>query len=290
MPVHELAPAKVNLTLAVRGRRADGYHELESVVTFADVHDVVTLDPGTEIRVAATGPFAGRIGGANLLDRALALLREAEGRLQLGSVLLEKNLPVAAGLGGGSADAAALLRAVRRANPDYADRVAWAGIAARLGADVPVCLSARPALMWGIGEKTAALTGLAQAHAVLVNPGVPVPTTDVFRALGAGPAPAALAPAPPPELRYLGELARYMRSHGNDLEPAAVRLLPAIAGIRAALEAEPECLAASMSGSGPTCFGIFAGRAAARRAADRIAASHGGWWVRPTVLQGVPAA
>ncbi|MBX9589045.1 MAG: 4-(cytidine 5'-diphospho)-2-C-methyl-D-erythritol kinase, partial [Hyphomonadaceae bacterium] len=191
MPVRELAPAKINLTLAVRGRRADGYHELESLVTFADIHDAVVLEPGAEGSVTVAGAFAQYIGGENLLIRALALLREAEPGLRLGSVRLEKNLPVAAGLGGGSADAAALLRAVRRANPKHAGGVPWLEIAARLGADVPVCLGARPALMWGIGEKIAPVPRLPPLHAVIVNPRLPLPTADVFAALAAGPAPAA---------------------------------------------------------------------------------------------------
>jgi len=191
VPVRELAPAKINLTLSVLGRRADGYHELESLVTFADVHDIVTLEPGTGSGVMVAGPFAGYIGGENLLIRALTLLADADPALRLGSVRLDKHLPVAAGIGGGSADAAALLRAVKRANPERAASVAWLDIAARLGADVPVCLDAGPALMWGIGEKIAAVARLPQAHAVLVNPGLPLSTTDVFSALDAGSAPPA---------------------------------------------------------------------------------------------------
>ena len=183
MPVRELAPAKINLTLSVLGRRADGYHELESLVTFADVHDVVTLEPGAANSVVVAGPFAGYIGGENLLVRALTLLQDADPALRLGSVRLDKHLPVAAGIGGGSADAAALLRAIKHADPERAANVAWLDIAARLGADVPVCLGARPALMWGIGEKTEPLRRLPQAHAVLVNPGLPLSTADVFKAI-----------------------------------------------------------------------------------------------------------
>src|SRR5262249_18342237 len=139
MPFREIARAKVNLTLSVLDRRRDGYHDIESLVTFADVGDRVTLHPGADWRLETSWPFAADIDGPNLLERTLALLAETEPGLQLGSVELEKNLPVAAGLGGGSADAAALLRAVRAANPGCAAGVDWHGLAARLGADVPVC-------------------------------------------------------------------------------------------------------------------------------------------------------
>jgi len=287
MAIGELARAKINLTLEVLGRRADGYHDLESLVTFADVHDVVTLDPGTEGRVTVAGPFAHDIGGENLLIRTLMLLRSAEPRLTLGSVNLEKNLPVAAGLGGGSADAAALLRAVRVANVNYAAQIPWHDIAAKLGADVPVCLESRPALMRGVGELLTPVARLPEANAVIINPRQPLPTSDVFKALGA----TVLASAPrqpplPPELPRLPDLIDYMRARGNDLERPAARLLPAIGEIKAALAAQPGCLLAAMSGSGPTCFGIFADQARARLAADRIAGAHSGWWVKPTVLQG----
>ena len=291
MAIREFARAKINLTLAVRGRRADGYHDLESLVTFADIHDVVTLESGAEGNVTVSGPFANYIGGENLLIRALALMRDAEPRLGLSSVGLEKNLPVAAGLGGGSADAAALLRAVRQANPRHAADVPWRDIAAKLGADVPVCLEGRPALMWGIGENIAPVPRLPQVHAVIVNPRVPLSTADVFRELGAAPAAAPIQEPPIlPELHHLGDLLDYMRTRGNDLERPAARLLPSIGEMKAALEAQPGCLLAAMSGSGPTCFGIFADQAQARQAADHIAAAHSGWWVKATLFQGSPAA
>src|SRR5262245_34650411 len=153
MQFKECARAKINLTLSVLGRRPDGYHELESLVSFADVADTLTLRTGPDCRITVRGPFAADIEGPNLLERALALLRECDTGLRLGPVELEKNLPVAAGLGGGSADAAALLRAVRRANPERAEQVPWHEVAARLGADVPVCLLGKPALMRGIGDR-----------------------------------------------------------------------------------------------------------------------------------------
>src|SRR5262249_40109784 len=156
--------AKINLTLTVRGRRRDGYHDLESLVTFAGVHDVVTLVPGSSGSVAVTGPFAQYISGENLLIRALGLLREAGFGLRLGAVRLGKTLPVAAGMGGGSADAAALLRAVRRANLERAADVPWLKIAARLGADVPVCFGDRPALVLGVGHDVVPVPSLPPLH------------------------------------------------------------------------------------------------------------------------------
>ena len=235
----------------------------------------MVLTPRPQCRVTVCGPFARDIDGANLLETALGLLRELDAGLQLGAVLLEKNLPVAAGLGGGSADAAALLRAVRRANPDRAGAVAWHELAARLGADVPVCLAGAPALIWGIGDKVeplGAAHGLPGMAAVLVNPRLPLPTAQVYRALAAGPAPAGRQPpAPPGRFVDLASLVDLMRRRGNDLERPATALLPAVADIKAALAAQPGCCIAAMSGSGPTCFGIFADAASAASAAAALA-------------------
>ncbi len=284
MRISERAPAKINLTLRVLGRRADGYHELESLVTFADVGDCVTLtvaaEPGPPGNVAVRGPFAADIAGENLLERTLALLREADAGLRLGSVELEKNLPVAAGLGGGSADAAALLRAVRRANPERAPGLPWHELAARLGADVPVCLANAPAVMRGVGEQIETrgrAPGRRPLNAVLVNPGARLATADVFRAL----APSAAGRRPPavPAFADLAALLAHMRAVGNDLEAPALTLLPAVAEVKAALAGQPACLYAAMSGSGPTCFGVFAAEAPAAAAAAALALRHPGWWV-----------
>jgi len=279
----------VNLTLVVRGRRGDGYHELVSLVTFADAHDEVMLHPDAESALSVSGPFARFIDGENLLARTLALLREADPGLRLGSVQLVKNLPVAAGLGGGSADAAALLRAVRRANEGRAAGVPWLEIAARLGADVPVCLADRPALVWGKGERIAPLRRLPRVDAVLVNPRVPLATAGVFAALKSGPAAAAEAAPSLPEFSDLEGLLDYMRTHGNDLEGAAIGILPLIAEIKALLGAQADCRFAAMSGSGPTCFGIFSSPAGARRAASAVAASKPQWWVEHASLAGTGA-
>jgi 4-diphosphocytidyl-2-C-methyl-D-erythritol kinase len=322
MHFRETARAKVNLTLSVLGRRPDGYHEIESLVAFAEIGDRLTFSPGPECSVATSGPFAGDIEGRNLLEMALELLCELDAGLQLGTVLLEKHLPVAAGLGGGSADAAALLRAVRRANPERTGSVAWHAVAARLGADVPVCLAGTPALISGIGDRIeplGAAPGLPSMAAVLVNPRQLLATAQVYQALaasspsprtsrgeGRGPHPriksgagsnplpteawgegtdtahsASVGPFPD-----LAALVAYLRARGNDLERPAISLLQVIADMKAALIAQPECLYAAMSGSGPTCFGLFADDASAARAATTLARLNSLWWIVATRLGG----
>jgi 4-diphosphocytidyl-2-C-methyl-D-erythritol kinase len=284
----EIARAKVNLTLNVRARRADGYHDIESLVTFADIGDQVTFHPGPDCQVTAMGPFATDIEGPNLLERTLSLLRRLYPGLLLGAVELEKNLPVAAGLGGGSADAAALLRAVRLANPEPAGAIPWHEVAARLGADVPVCLAGKPALIRGIGDRIEPLQPARRppaTAAVLVNPRVPLSTATVFTALAAS----------SPSCRFsrgegtgafpdLQALVAYMRARGNDLERPAIALLPAIAEVKVALAAQPGCRLEAMSGSGPTCFGLFDDQASAARAAVALARTHPHWWIVETRL------
>jgi 4-diphosphocytidyl-2-C-methyl-D-erythritol kinase len=282
----ERARAKVNLTLKVRGRRSDGYHEIESLVAFADVHDRITLEPGAAGGLEVAGPWARHIVGENLLARTVALLREADPALRIGTVHLEKSLPVAAGLGGGSADAAALLRAVRRANSERAPSVPWLEIAARLGSDVPVCFLDRPALIWGRGERTAALPSLPAMPAVLANPRKPLPTGQVFAALGSGPA-AIVAQSPAaPAISELSAALDCMRALGNDLEPVAIGFMPEIEEIKAALAAQPGCRLVAMSGSGPTCFAVFSTPGDAGQAAARVASAEPGWWVASTTLAG----
>jgi 4-diphosphocytidyl-2-C-methyl-D-erythritol kinase len=289
--ITELAPAKVNLTLKVRGRRPDGLHQIESLIAFAaGVGDVVRLEPGDRTALRVCGPFAGAIGGMNLLEIALARLAAAEPRLALGSVVLEKRLPVAAGIGGGSADAGALLRAVRRANPTLADSVDWEAVAASLGADVPVCLKSRAALIWGAGEKMAPLPGLPRLEAVLVNPLADVPpdkTARVFARLKAPPAGASQAPPQSPaRFADAAALIAHMRAHGNDLMAAAAELVPEIRDVRAALAAAPGCLLTGLSGAGPTCFAVFERPEEAAAAAAALRADHPRWWVAATALGG----
>jgi 4-diphosphocytidyl-2-C-methyl-D-erythritol kinase len=285
----ELAYAKVNLTLRVLGRRSDGYHELASLVAFADISDTVTvtmLPAGNADRLTVTGPFGDGIAGENLLARAMALLRAGYPQLPANAVHLEKHLPVAAGLGGGSADVAALLRIMRGLDAAGGADIPWMKIAAQLGSDVPVCLACRPALIQGRGERMSFVSALPGMHAVLVNPRIPLSTASVFAALHAGPAPHSVADCRAPSFTRPDEVLSFMREHGNDMESAAIGLLPAIGEIKAVLTGQTGCLHAAMSGSGPTCFGMFASEAAARRAAAAIAAVRPLWWVKPTRIIG----
>jgi 4-diphosphocytidyl-2-C-methyl-D-erythritol kinase len=287
--VSECAAAKVNLTLRVLGRRPDGYHEIESLVAFAGLGDRITLEATGGRFVQVTGPFATAIAAENIVARAVAHLTTVEPRLAVGRITLEKNLPVAAGLGGGSADAAAVLRVVRRANPPFAATLDWGAIAARLGADVPVCLLSRPSFMWGIGEKVRPLESCPQLPAVLVNPGQSLLTVAAFEALRAGPASMRLgAPPIPGPFTNAEDLIAYLSRQGNDLERPAMQLLPAIAEIKRTLSARPRCLLVRLSGSGPTCYGIFETGEAAGDAAAAIAAQHPNWWVQATQLGGAP--
>jgi len=287
MSTRELARAKVNLTLMVRGRRPDGYHELQSLVTFAEIADAIEFRPGPDVGVTTVGPFATNLVGTNLVEAALHRLRELGAGLRLGSVILTKNLPVAAGLGGGSADAAAVLRAVRSANPDAAHRVPWHDIAVRLGADVPVCLADRPACMWGIGDRIEPIARLPALPAVLVNPRLPLSTAHVFAALNAAPAPPARRPELGSDMQTVEGLLGLMRNVGNDLERPTIRLLPVIADIKAGLMAQPNCRLAALSGSGPTCFGIFSDDRAAGQAAAALGAAYPQWWIIATRLAGL---
>jgi 4-diphosphocytidyl-2-C-methyl-D-erythritol kinase len=303
MPVFtELARAKVNLTLEVLGRRPDGYHELASLVAFADVGDVITLDTDAAVGVTVSGPFAQALVGENLIATTLRRLSEAHPALKLGAVHLDKRLPVAAGIGGGSADAAAVLRAVRRANPSAAGDVPWQRIAASLGADVPVCLAQTTAWMTGIGDQLQKVPGLPGLSAVLVNALGPVPsdkTARVFRALNAKPVgprsdsdttpavPSFPATDRPDQAR--AALLDFMRERGNSLQPATLQVVPDVAIVLAALgllEAQWTLnegpLFAAMSGAGPTCFAVFATGASASAAADLITRKHPQWWVAAT--------
>ncbi|MCH9809170.1 MAG: 4-(cytidine 5'-diphospho)-2-C-methyl-D-erythritol kinase [Alphaproteobacteria bacterium] len=287
--ITERAPAKVNLTLKILGRRADGYHELASLVAFAnDAYDVVTLDCTKPAAVTLGGPFAQAIQGPNIAQTAIERLLFAQPRLSLGAIHIEKNLPVAAGVGGGSANAGAVLRLVRRANPSLVGDIDWHSIAAGLGADVPVCFLNETALMTGTGEKLTALGERPRLNAVLINPQAPVPedkTAQVFRRLNAPQLAKQFAPPRHlPSSPNNAELLAYMKNQGNDLEPAARQVVPKIANVLAALKEAPACQYASLSGAGPTCFGIFNDNQAALAAAREIGANHPDWWVTPTVL------
>ncbi len=282
----EIARAKVNLTLRVLGRRADGYHELQSLVVFADIGDEVKLEVGAPPGVTASGPFASAIDGENIAARALRVLAETAPGLSLGSVHIDKQLPVAAGIGGGSADAAAVLRAVQRANPGSSATIDWRSLAASLGADVPVCLESTAQLMWGIGRETAPVPTLPPLPAVLVNPGVPLATAAVFSALGAAPVPAqVMAPAVPASFPDVASVLAHVGAGTNDLETAARGLCPAVGTVLSTLGGEPGARLARMSGSGPTCFALFETTSAAEAAAKRLRGRNPAWWVTATILR-----
>ena len=277
----EKAPAKVNLTLRVRGRRADGYHELESLVAFADVGDTLTLSDVDRDGLEVAGPFAGKSGPVadNLVLKALAAIRERIGGLKAGRFLLEKNVPVAAGLGGGSADAAAALRLVARANGLAIDDDRFMSAARAVGADVPVCLDPRPRVMRGIGEVLSRPLDLPALPAVLVNPGVALATRDVFARMTVERTEYPMRDVP----REFDALIEFLKQDGNDLTSAATACAPVVAEVLDALQRLPAIKLARMSGSGATCFALFGTTAEAAAAAQRLG-ERKSWWVQTTTL------
>jgi 4-diphosphocytidyl-2-C-methyl-D-erythritol kinase len=284
----EFAPAKVNLTLHVLGRRADGYHEIDSLVAFADIGDLLTLRPGERLALAVSGPTGAAAGtsGDNLVLKAARALAERIEGLRLGQFLLDKQLPVAAGLGGGSSDAAAALRLLAQANGLSLRDARLHAAAAATGADVPVCLDPKARLMRGIGEILSDPLQLPAIAAVLVNPGVAVPTKDVFAALAA---PMLAGPPEPDEFIAIdadaASLVPMLAGRRNDLQIPAIRIQPVIADVLRALERSAHCLLARMSGSGATCFGLFGSSGTAEEAARKLLAAHPSWWVHATTLR-----
>lgn len=288
-PLVENAPAKINLTLRVVGRRADGYHELQSLVAFADFGDRLSFVRGADLTLTVRGPSAKATGaGADnlVLKAARALAANAPG-IALGAFRLDKRLPVAAGIGGGSADAGAALRLLARANALAPDDPRLYAAARATGADVPVCLDPRARIMRGIGEILSSPLPLPPLPAVLVNPGVALATKDVFAAWK----PAAAHPAPL-DAAVLGtlsrraELVQFLGAQSNDLEAPAIALAPAVADALDALRALKGCRLARMSGSGATCFGLFASARAAREGAKVLRSKYPQWWIRACTLGG----
>ncbi len=286
-PLVESAPAKVNLTLRVVGRRRDGYHEIESLVAFAEFGDRLRLWPGSGLTLAVNGPTAVKAGDidGNLVLKAAREMSARQNGLTLGAFRLDKRLPVAAGLGGGSADAAAALRLIARANGLTRDDPQLYAAARATGADVPVCLDSRPRIMRGIGDILSEPLTLPTLPAVLVNPGVALATKEVFAgwATASSPSPkagfAALG-APPTRAALL----EFLLAQANDLERPAIALAPVIADVLAVLRNSVGCKVARMSGSGATCFALFASAAAAHRAARALRSKFPNWWIRPTTL------
>jgi 4-diphosphocytidyl-2-C-methyl-D-erythritol kinase len=288
----EDARAKVNLTLRVVGRRFDGYHDLESMVAFADCADRLSLTLGPKLNLRTTGPLAHDCGETsdNLVFKAAQLLGERVPGLQIGDFILDKVLPVAAGIGGGSADAAAALRLLARANGLAVDDQRLIEVAQLTGADVPVCLNSRACVMTGVGDTLLPLT-LPKLPCVMVNPRLPVATRDVFQALGlrngellVGASDVIQATAWPEQGGSLEEWVEVLAAGSNDLEAPARRIQPVIGEVLAALNATDGAWLARMSGSGATCFAIFENTAEAQRAAQKIQQGHSQWWVHAGVL------
>lgn len=322
-PIADRAPAKINLTLHVLGRRHDGYHELDSLVAFAGAADRLTLVPAEALSLLVEGPTAGAAGPTddNLVLRVVRALLERRPDLAVGAFRLVKRLPAAAGIGGGSSDAAAALRLIARLNGLAPDDPAVVAAARATGADIPVCLDPRARTMRGAGEEVGPPLALTPLFAVLVNPGVSVPTPAVFRALGLAPGEARRDPdgsasfgarlrrapqeedrgvidqVPQAEVRAAGEPRSThavsaseanlsaIRDGCNDLQEPAIALAPAIGDTLAALRDTDGCRLARMSGSGATCFGLYDDCHAAARAARVVRAARPFWWVKATVLR-----
>jgi 4-diphosphocytidyl-2-C-methyl-D-erythritol kinase len=274
----EIAPAKINLTLRVVGRRSDGYHALESLVAFADLADRLSLEPAERLSLDVTGPFAGDCGPT---DDNLILKTARAAALPAGRFKLDKRIPVAAGLGGGSADAAAALRLIARRNGLALSDARIVATARAIGADVPVCLDPQSRIMRGVGEELSAPIALPRLDALLVNPGVAVSTREVFAAFTLPDRPGAALDEVP---LSSGELARFLAKHGNDLTRAAIGRAPVIAAVLEALADSPGCRVARMSGSGATCFGVFGSAAEAAKTVQRLASAKENWWICPVTL------
>jgi 4-diphosphocytidyl-2-C-methyl-D-erythritol kinase len=283
----EEARAKINLTLHVLGKRPDGYHELDSLVVFADLCDELTFTPAPEDSLSIEGPFATALEGENLILKAQRTVAGWLGREIHGHFHLHKAIPVAAGVGGGSSDAAAAIRILLRAHGETGGAENYIEKAAAVGADVPVCLYNRAAWMRGLGERVSAAPELAPLPAILVNPRIKVPTPAVFKHLNAGPLrPGGAAPSQLAAADFSNpEKAAEALQHGrNDLEPPASAIEPAVERTLDAIRQQEGCLLARLSGSGPTCFGLFPTREIAARAAAVVAREQPDWWVAAVTL------
>jgi 4-diphosphocytidyl-2-C-methyl-D-erythritol kinase len=267
------------------GRRADGFHELRSLVAFAGVGDTVELTPQEGLDLRIEGPFAAALDGGNLVMDAAEAARAQVPSLTLGRFRLVKTLPVAAGIGGGSADAAASLRLIARADEGKLTEAAAVALAPQLGSDVAVCLRSAPALITGRGEIVTPVQGFPACGVVLANPGVGLSTADVYGALDA--APLDKAPNEIPPLDFAGDFDRlmdYAGQRGNDLEPVAARLAPEVGKALAALRRLDGARLVRVSGSGATCFAVFATPRAALRAATVLAQDEPDWWITASML------
>jgi len=283
MSVEIFAPAKVNLYLHVTGKRADGYHLLDSLVVFAGVGDKLSFAPADDLTLTLTGPGARHLTADedNIVLRAARKLAEALGRPAHARITLEKHLPVAAGIGGGSADAAATLRALLKLWNAKMREDDLKQIGLSLGADLPVCLAGRPTQMSLIGEHLEPAVPLPPAWIVLVNPRIALSTPAVFKARTGDFTPAAPLTAPPRDADHLAES---LRDRRNDLAPPAIALEPAVPAMLEAIAATKDCLLSRMSGSGATCFGLYRDEETAQMAADSLRADHRSWWIAPAAI------
>jgi len=286
--IRERARAKVNLTLHVKGKRPDGYHELESLVVFAnDVADELEFSPDIDDRLEIDGAFAPLLEGDNLIMKAKRAVAEWFDMDIHGHFRLRKNIPVAAGLGGGSSDAAATIRALVAIYGENRKPEEFIEASKLIGADVPVCLYGRAAWMCGLGERITPVPRVAPLPAILVNPRIKLSTADVFRTLAARPLASGEENAPFSVATDWDspEGAAECLAHGrNDLEAPAIALEPQVARVLDTVRALDGCVLSRLSGSGPTCFGVFVSAEKAKAAAGALAAAHPNWWVAPTVL------
>ncbi|MBY0563422.1 MAG: 4-(cytidine 5'-diphospho)-2-C-methyl-D-erythritol kinase [Hyphomonadaceae bacterium] len=285
MSVRALAPAKINLTLQVGQPRADGLHPLTSVIVFADVADGIEVQSASTVSLRIEGPFASGLGAGpeNLVLRAAAALAREGGVRAGASITLQKNLPIASGIGGGSSDAAATLKALNQLWALGLSESRLVVIARSLGSDVPVCVGGRSAYLTGAGEHFVDLD-VPRLEAVLVNPLKPLPTPSVYRCFDAMGLGADFIPAPAPRWRTAVEAIEGAAARGNDLAPAARALLPDIETIESMLREEQDVLYASVSGSGATVFALVDTHSTAVTLAARFSARYPMWWVRATSL------
>ena len=278
MAVTAFAPAKVNLYLHIIGRRTDGYHLLDSLIAFADIGDRITAEPATTLSLEISGPEASGLtdlGQDNLVLRAARLLADYAGTTQGAALHLEKNLPAAAGIGGGSSDAAAALRVLAALWRLSIEEQALRSIGARLGADLPACLYGRAAWLGGIGERIEPAPELPEAGILLVNPGKKLPTASVYAARRGPFCDTGRFTAMPGDAVGLAEV---LVSRRNDLTGAAIGLVPEVGVVLARLPRLPGALIVRMSGSGATCFALFSNRGAAEAARTALVASEPDWW------------
>jgi 4-diphosphocytidyl-2-C-methyl-D-erythritol kinase len=279
-----LAPAKLNLFLHVGDKRADGYHPLQSLAVFPALGDVVTAEEADTLSLSVTGPFAAALSGEgdNLVLKAARALAAKIGRAPAARLSLVKNLPVASGIGGGSADAAATLRALSELWQLDLNDVDLPQIAAGLGSDVPVCLASMPCWMEGRGEILSPIAAMPHLPILLVNPGVAVPTPPVFAGLRTRSGVA--RKLPPGRFQDMADLLRLLDDTKNDLEGPARALQPVIGDVLTALAALPGALFARMSGSGATCYALFPDDDSCRNAAGLLAKAHSDWWIAPSAV------